>query len=129
MTTIPPAPSDTSEADTYLMALTQAGYAPNLWVTASQDTPPIEEVSKYRWVIWSSAGYENGGPSVNDLDVLLNYINSGGWLTISSRRPFFAMSTEDAAVIVDIVIDPEAPTNLVAGLPSQSIELPMAYRL
>src|SRR5690606_40789982 len=56
------------------------------------------------------------------LDVLLNYINSGGWLTISSRRPFFAMSTEDASVIVDIAIDDGAP-GLVTGLPSEIIEL------
>jgi hypothetical protein len=117
-------PNDTSEADTYLLALAQLGFAPALWVTSEQDTPPIEKLEEYEWVIWSSAGYENGGPGVNDLDVLLNYINNGGWLTISSRRPFFAMSTEDPAVIVDVTIDAEAPTELVAGLPSETIELP-----
>jgi hypothetical protein len=73
-------------------------------------------------VIWSSGGYENGGPGVNDLDVLLNYINIGRWLTISSRRPFFAMSTEDASVIADITVDDDAP-ELVVGLPSETIEL------
>ncbi len=115
-------PNNPNEADIYLLALTQAGYTPSLWVTADQDAPPIEELSKYRWVIWSSGGYENGGPGVNDLDVLLNFINKGGWLTISSRRPFFAMSTEDASVIVDVAIDDDIP-ELVAGLPPEVTEL------
>jgi hypothetical protein len=115
-------PNDPSEADTYLMALTQAGYVPALWVTADQGAPSIEELEKYRWVIWSSGGYENGGPGVNDLDVLLNYINSGGWLTISSRRPFFAMSTDDPSSIVDITVEDDIP-ELVRGLPSLVVEL------
>jgi hypothetical protein len=115
-------PNDPSEADTYLLALTQGGYSPALWVTADQGAPTIDELEKYKWVIWSSGGYENGGPGVNDLDVLLNYINNGGWLTISSRRPFFAMSTDDASVIVDVVIDDDAP-ELVAGLPAETIAL------
>jgi hypothetical protein len=79
-------------------------------------------LDKYRWVIWSSGGYDNGGPGVNDLDVLLSYINKGGWLTISSRRPFFAMSTEDASVIVDVTIEDDVP-ELVTGLPPETIEL------
>jgi hypothetical protein len=115
-------PNDTSEADTYLLALTQAGYTPTLWSTADQDLPSIEELGQYRWVIWSSGGYESGGPGVNDLDVLLNYINTGGWLTISSRRPFFAMSTDDASVIADVTVTTDVP-ELVAGLPTETIEL------
>jgi hypothetical protein len=115
-------PNDASEADTYLLALTQAGYTPTLWSTADQELPPSEEVLKYRWVIWSSGGYENGGPGVNDLEVLYNYINNGGWLTVSSRRPFFAMSREDASVIVDVVVENGLP-ELVRGLPSETIEL------
>lgn len=115
-------PNDGSEADTYLMALTQLGYMPTLWTTADQGVPPAEELENYRWVIWSSGNYENGGPSVNDLDVLLNYINTGGWLTISSRRPFFAMSTEDPSPIVDVTVVGDVP-DLVTGLPSEIIEL------
>lgn len=84
--------------------------------------PTIDELGNHKWVIWSSGGYENGGPGVSDLDLLLNYINKGGWLTISSRRPFFAMSTDDASSIVDISVENEAP-GLVMGLPSQIIEL------
>jgi hypothetical protein len=113
---------ESSEADTYLMALTQMGHSPTLWSTASQDLPSLEELSKHRWVIWSSGDYENGGPSISDLDVLLGYINSGGWLTISSRRPFFAMSTEDPSVITDITVHNDLP-ELVTGLPSETIEL------
>jgi hypothetical protein len=115
-------PNDPSEADTYLIALTQAGYTPDLWVTADQNAPPVDKVLSYRWVIWSSGGYENGGPGVSDLDVLLNYINHGGWLTISSRRPFFAMSTEDASVIADITVGNDSP-ELVEGLPQGTITL------
>jgi hypothetical protein len=115
-------PNDQSEADTYLLALTQGGFSPALWVTGDQGSPTIEDLSTYRWVIWSSGGYENGGPSVNDLEVLLNFINDGGWLTISSRRPFFAMSTDDASAIVDITVEDDAP-ELVIGLPSETIEL------
>jgi hypothetical protein len=115
-------PNDSSEADTYLMALTQQGYTPTLWSTADQELPSLEEMQKYRWVIWSSGNYENGGPGVSDLDLLLGYINGGGWLTISSRRPFFAMSTEDPSVITDVTVENDLP-DLVAGLPSETIEL------
>ncbi len=117
-------PADISEADTYLQAMTQLGYSPTLWSTAAQNLPPLNELQKYQWVIWSSGGYENGGPSVNDLEVMLGYINAGGYLTISSRRPFFAMSTEDPSVIADIVIQDDLPA-LVEGLPSDGIELPI----
>lgn len=116
-------PNDASEADTYLTALAQAGFQPALWATLSQGTPTITELSKYKWVIWSSGGYENGGPGLADLDAMLAYINSGGWLTISSRRPFFGMSTDDPSSIVDIVVDDDLPA-LVAGLPSETIILP-----
>jgi hypothetical protein len=115
-------PNDPSEADTYISGLTKAGYSPKLWLTADQDTPPASELHKYRWVIWSSGGYENGGPGVSDLDPLLDYINNGGGLTISSRRPFFAMSTEDPSAISDITVTNDLP-ELVAGLPSGTIDL------
>ncbi len=114
---------ETSEADTYLQALTQLGHTPTLWDVATQGVPSLEELNKYQWVIWSSGGYENGGPTLGDLDPLLGYINTGGWLTISSRRPFFGMGTEDPSVIADIEITDAIPA-LVSGLPSGVIELP-----
>lgn len=115
-------PEDPSEADIYLQALTQLGHQPILWSTATQGTPPIEELREYRWVVWSSGGYENGGPGVNDLDAMLGYINTGGHLTVSSRRPFFGMSPNDPSVIADVEVSDEVPM-LVAGLPSEVIEL------
>ena len=116
-------PNSLSEADTYLAALAQAGFQPALWTTLTQGTPSVAELGKYKWVIWSSGEYENGGPGLQDLDAMLAYINTGGWLTISSRRPFFGMSTEDPSVIADVVIDDDLPA-LVSGLPSERIELP-----
>ncbi len=120
---IPDDPNEVNEADIYLQALAQVGHQPVLWATSSQGTPPIDELSRYQWVIWSSGGYENGGPGVGDLDAMLAYINSGGRLTVSSRRPFFGMGTGDPSVIADVEIDDDLPM-LVAGLPSEVIELP-----
>lgn len=117
------APSELAEADTYLLGLSVLGYRPILWSTDSQGVPPASELRKYRWVIWSSAGYENGGPSLADLDAILSYINAGGRLTISSRRPFFGMSRDDPSPIVDITVESALP-ELVRGLPSQTIRLP-----
>lgn len=116
-------PGEAAEADAYLLGLTVLGYRPDLWSTDSQGVPPVSELMKYQWVVWSSAGYENGGPSLPDLDPVLAYINEGGRLTISSRRPFFGMSREDASVIVDVMVESGLP-DLVRGLPSQTIRLP-----
>lgn len=116
-------PEEANEADTYLQALTQLGHMPVLWTTGAQGVPSIDELGKYQWVIWSSGGYENGGPTLGDLDPLLAYINTGGWLTISSRRPFFGMSAEDPSVIADIEVTDAAPA-LVTGLPADAIDLP-----
>jgi hypothetical protein len=115
-------PNDPSEADIYLQVLTQQAYQPVLWTTGSQGTPSAEEMGKYKWVIWSSGGYENGGPGLGDLDAMLGYINTGGNLTISSRRPFFGMGTEDPSVIADVTVTDELPA-LVAGLPAEGITL------
>jgi hypothetical protein len=115
-------PEDPSEADSYLQVLAQMGHQPILWSTATQGTPPVEEMREYHWVIWSSGGYENGGPGLDDLDAMLGYINTGGHLTVSSRRPFFGMSPNEPSVIADVEVSDEVPM-LVAGLPSEVIEL------
>ena len=112
-----------SEADTYLQVLTQMAYQPSLWSTAASGSPTLDELSKYTWVIWSSAGYESGGPNLADLDPLLTHISNGGRLTISSRRPFFGMGTDDPSVIADVLVDNDLP-ELVMGLPAGPIELP-----
>jgi hypothetical protein len=115
--------SEVSEADRYLQGLTQAGYQPDLWTTASKGTPALDDLKEYRWVIWSDGGYESGGPSLADLDAILSYINAGGRLTISSQRPFFGMSDRDPSVVADIVIDETVP-ELVQGLPTEPVALP-----
>ncbi len=115
-------PDEVSEADIYLQALIQANISPALWTTAGDGIPTGDDLLSYEWVIWSSGGYESGGPGLADLDGLLTYINTGGNLTISSRRPFFGMSTEDPAVIVDVTVDNDLP-ELVRGLPSESFLL------
>ncbi len=111
-------PDEVSEADIYLQALIQAGISPALWTTAGDGIPTGDDLLAYEWVIWSSGGYESGGPGLADLDGLLTYINTGGNLTISSRRPFFGMSTEDPAVIADVTVDDDLP-ELARGLPSE----------
>ncbi|MCC9076877.1 hypothetical protein FKZ61_012250 [Litorilinea aerophila] len=117
------AADEVSEADLYLQALTQLGYQPDLWSTASQGLLEPADLLGYTWVIWSSGGYANGGPGVPDLDGLLAYISNGGRLTISSRRPFLGMSNQEPSVIVDVVATGEIP-ELVQGLPSEPIQLP-----
>ena len=116
------APGETSEADRYLMALTQQGYGPTLWLTASDGIPTLDDLTGYDWVIWSGGGYESGGPGLADMEGLLAYMNAGGALTISSRRPFFGMSTEEASVIADVAVEEDLP-ELVLGLPSTTIRL------
>lgn len=115
-------PGEMSEADLYLKALTQQGYGPTLWTTAGDGIPTIEDLTGYDWVIWSSGGYESGGPGLADLESLLAYINISGSLTISSRRPFFGMSAEDPSVIADVAVEDDLPS-LVQGLPSTAIRL------
>jgi hypothetical protein len=114
---------ETSEADLYLQVLAQMGRQPDLWSTAANGIPTAADLQPYRWVIWSSGGYEAGGPALIDLDAILSYINAGGRLTISSRRPFFGMSTADPSVIADVVIDNAEPA-LVKDLPTEPIRLP-----
>ena len=57
-----------------------------------------------------------------DLDSLLAFINTGGSLTISSRRPFFGMSASEPSVIADVAVEDDLPA-MVQGLPSTAITL------
>ena len=116
------ADGEVSEADIYLQVLIQEGLGPTLWTTAENGVPALADLEGYKWVIWSSGGYESGGPSLGDLDALLAYISGGGNLTISSRRPFFGMSAEDPAVIADVAVEADLP-ELVQGLPSEPFAL------
>jgi hypothetical protein len=113
---------EVSEVDLYLQALVGIGQQPTLWKTADDGIPSADTLKQYQWVIWSSAGYGAGGPSLADLDPLFAYINAGGHLTISSRHPFFGMSTQEPSVIADVALDSEVP-ELVLGMPSMGFPL------
>ncbi len=115
-------PSEPSEAAIYLLALTQAGYQVDNWVTGDKGLPEGKDLFPYAWVIWSDASYKSSGIDGESLRVAGEYINQGGRLTISSRMPFFGMSAKPASVIKDIVVADEIP-ELVKGLPTTPIVL------
>ena len=114
--------SEPSEAAIYLLALTQAGYQVDNWVTSDKGLPAGEDLFPYAWVIWSDASYSTSGVDGESLRVTGEYINQGGRLTISSRMPFFGMSAKPASVIKDIVVADEIP-ELTKGLPTSPIVL------
>lgn len=111
-----------SEADRYLQVLAARGYAPDLWTTAESGTPSGEVMGRYAWVIWSNAGYAESAIDVSLLDPFFAYLNDGGRMTISSRRPFFGMGVDPASHIDSVVTVEDIP-DLVAGLPDTPIHL------
>ena len=115
-------PSEPSEAAVYLLALTQAGYQVDNWVTGDKGLPAGKDLFPYTWVIWSDASYKSSGIDGESLRVTGEFINQGGRLTISSRMPFFGMSAKPASVIKDIVVADEIP-ELTKGLPTTPIVL------
>ena len=115
-------PSEPSEAAIYLLALTQAGYQVDNWVTSDKGLPAGKDLFPYAWVIWSDASYKSSGIDGESLRVTGEYINQGGRLTISSRMPFFGMSAKPSSVIKDIVVAGEIP-ELTKGLPTTPIVL------
>ncbi len=117
------AADEEAEADLYLDLLTKAGYAPDTWDTASSGNPITQTLNTYDWVIWSGAGYAESGPATTDLELLYSYLNSGGQLTVSSRRPWFGQSSEPATPILDVVADSGEPL-LVRDFPNSAISLP-----
>lgn len=116
------AEGEDSEADFYLRVLGSLGYEPDLWSLNDKGLPKASDLNTYRWVIWSSGGYESGGPTVDDLDPIFGFINEGGQLTISSRTPFFGEGRGDAAPIADVILASD-PGPLGAGLPSEEMTL------
>ncbi len=118
------APDEASEAAIYLQALTEMGYTSVLRLTASSGSPSEADLTGYDWIIWSGGLYEAGGPENEELDVLWDFIGSGGGLTISGRNhPFVDASSKEASVILDVVKTDEVP-ELVAGFPDEPIDLP-----
>ncbi len=117
------AADEEAEADLYLDLLTKAGYAPDTWDTGQSGNPITQTLSTYDWVIWSGAGYAESGPGTADLELLYSYLNAGGQLTISSRRPWFGQSAEPATPILDVVAGDGAPL-LVRDFPDSAVPLP-----
>ena len=117
-------PDEASEAAIYLQALTEMGYTSILRSTADSGSPSEADLTGYGWVIWSGGLYEAGGPDSDELNVLWDFIGSGGRLTISGRNhPFVDESSKEASVIADVVKTDEVP-ELVVGFPDEPIELP-----
>ncbi len=115
-------PDEVSEADAYLKALAAAAISPDLWSTKELGAPNAEQLQLYRWVIWSNAGYAESDVDISYVDSIFQFLNSGGRLTISSRKPFFGMGIEPPSAIRDVVTDDDAP-EIVAGLPDGPIAL------
>jgi hypothetical protein len=116
-------PDEASEAAIYLQALTEMGYTLVLRSTADSGSPSGADLTGYDWVIWSGGLYEAGGPDSDELNVLWDFIGSGGRLTISGRNhPFVDESSKEASVIADVVKTDEVP-ELVAGFPDEPIDL------
>ncbi len=123
---------EVSEADLYIKALAAQGVAPDLWQTADRGTPTLNDMKAYRWVIWSGAGYAISGPGVQDLALLLEYTNTGGRFTISSRQTNLAQAPNEAAPIRDLIVDAEGQ-DLIKDFPTEPIvldeDLPPVYAL
>lgn len=113
------------ESNFYLSFLVEQGFSPTLWDIAEDGQPTFDDLSGYDWVIWSGGNYASAGPGINDLQALMDYMNDGGALTISSQKPFFAMSMNTPSVIRDVSLDGGIP-ELVLGLPSTPVTLPEA---
>ncbi len=111
-----------SEAETYLQILQGSGIAADTWSTTEKNLPTLADVEPYRWLVWSGAGYESSGPDILDLPVIMEFLDAGGRVTVSSRRPFFGQTDDPATVIADVVTVNDIP-ELVAGLPEEPVEL------
>lgn len=117
------AEGENSEADLLLKVLTDAGFTPDLWVTADSGIPSAEDLNRYGWVLWSNAGYAQSVVSAEVLELLSRYFAEGGRLTLSSRNPVFGTGGGKATVIGDLVITQEIP-ELAQNLPTEPLVLP-----
>ena len=114
---------EVGEAELYAALLARAGYSPRLWSTRTEGYPTPDDLRGFAWVIWSDAAYVQSGVRPDALQVILDLINSGGKVTVSSRMPFFSVSGEPASPIADVVIADGLPA-LVSDLPAEPIVLP-----
>ncbi len=111
------------EAELYAALLIRAGYSAEVWSAAESGYPTADDLSKFGWIIWSDAAYEQSGVRGEALKVIGDLVNNGSQVTISSRMPFFGVGAEPASPISDIAIADGMPA-LVAGLPTTPISLP-----
>ncbi len=116
-------PDEEPEYTFYVDFLAEQGFGPTLWRIAEDGPPVTADLEGYDWVIWSAGGYEASGPGINDLQALMDFMNAGGALTISSQKPFFGMGMNAPSPILDVALDSGIP-ELVLGLPSTPITLP-----
>ncbi|MEM7133295.1 MAG: hypothetical protein AAF702_43755 [Chloroflexota bacterium] len=116
------ADGEVSEADFYISTLVTLGTAPFLWSIADSGVPTGDDLKGYDWIIWSSAGYSEGGPTVADLDPIFEYLNEGGRITISSRNTFFGQTQDPPSSLGDVQKTADIPA-LVEGFPAEPIRL------
>lgn len=111
-----------SEADFYSTVLSNLSISPVTWNVAEKDAPTGGDLLAYDWIIWSSAGYADGGPTVADLDPIFEYLNDGGHITISSRSTFFGQTQDPPSRLVDFEKTSDVP-QLTVDLPGEPIQL------
>ena len=67
--------------------------------------------------------YAAGGPDIENLNTIFDYISEGGRISISSQKPFFGESVEEPSPISDIVIVSDSIPELTTGFPAEPIPL------
>ncbi len=111
-----------SEADIYLTAMLDYGYYPDTWSTALNGLPQLEDLSAYRWVIWSAGEYADNSLGYDELDMLMSYLQDGGIVTLSGRRLSPDLEQGTATELRDVVITDALP-DLVTDLPDTPVDL------
>jgi len=117
------AEGEIGDAELYTALLARSGYAAELWSTRAKGYPTLDDLRNFGWVVWSDVAYEKSSVRGDALQIIINFINNGGKITVGSRMPFFNVSGEPASPIADVVIADGLPA-LVVGLPTEPIALP-----
>ncbi len=83
--------------ETYLAtALEDAGYCARVWDASSRGRPSIEELSSYSAVFWTTAGGDASYLSADDEQNLMDYLDGGGDLFMSSMGYLTARTAPNA---------------------------------
>ncbi|MCK5774132.1 MAG: hypothetical protein KAH57_10130 [Thermoplasmata archaeon] len=87
-------------------ALTSAGYQYRTWnVYASGASPPLSNLSLYESVIWTTGADSISTLSASDQTLLMNYLDSGGKLFLSSQELLFDIGGEADGAISNTFIN------------------------